>query len=174
VFDTTRADTAPWRQAGEQALNKLTSLLNDGSLTSKFAGMNPMEEAGYKFAANEGQRNIDARAQARGGFGGALLKESTRFAQDNANKFYNDAFQRFQQERINTQNPLFQMAGLGTSGNQLAGQAGAQAAQNNANVYGGLGSGLAGAAYNQGNIYGNALGQFGANLDRYLNPPTPG
>jgi hypothetical protein len=117
-YEQTRSDATPWRVAGETSLNKLMGLLNSGELTSKFAGMNPMEEKGYAFQAREGQRAIDNSASARGGIGGAALKAGARFAEDNANKHYNDAFNRFQTERTNTTNPLYQIAGFGPQANQ--------------------------------------------------------
>ena len=64
-YQQNREDQAPWRAAGENALAKLTGLLQDGSLTSKFAGMNPMEERGYQFAAREGQRAVDRAVEGR-------------------------------------------------------------------------------------------------------------
>ena len=161
-FNITQQNQEPWRTAGETSLNKLMGLLQDGSITSKFAGMNPMEEAGYKFAAREGQRAIDNRASASGGFGGAALKAGARFAEENANKFYGDAFNRFQTERTNTLNPLFQIAGYGPLANQQVQQAG----QNYANQAGmniiGAGNANAANAINQGNIYGNLGNQLAA------------
>jgi hypothetical protein len=172
-YQQTRQDQAPWRLAGENALAKLTGLLQDGSLTSKFAGMNPMEEKGYQFAAQEGQRAIDNSAAARGGIGGASLKAGARFAEDNATKYYDNAFNRFQAERTNTTNPLFQLAGFGAQANQQVGQAGANYAnQAGANA---IGAGNASAANSiaQGNIYGNTLNQLtaiGNKADWWQNP----
>jgi hypothetical protein len=137
-------------------------LLNSGELTSKFAGMNPMEEKGYAFQAREGQRAIDNSASARGGIGGAALKAGARFAEDNANKHYNDAFNRFQTERTNTTNPLYQIAGFGPQANQQVQQAG----QNYANQAGNniIGAANAGAASGvaQGNIYAGGINQLAA------------
>lgn len=171
-FDQVRADQAPWRAAGENALAKLTGLLNDGSITSKFAGTNVQNEPGYAFVAREGQRTIDNSASARGGIGGAALKAGSRFAEDNANKFYNDAFNRFQTERTNTLNPLFNLAGFGTQANQQVGQAG----QNYANQAGqnmmGAANAQAAAGIAQGNIYGNTLNQGAAQWNRKSTQPV--
>ena len=171
-YDTTRADTAPWRAAGTAALDKLMGLMNSGELTSKFSGMNPMEEKGYAFAAKEGQRAIDARAR---GAGGDVLRSSTQFAEDNANKFYGDAFNRFQTEKTNSNNPLFQLAGFGPQANQQSITAGQNAADNSSsiNLYGGAAAGQN--ALRTGNIYGNVLNQLAGWYD-YRNPPpkSPG
>lgn len=158
MYDQTRTDNAPWRAAGENALNRLNGLLNDGSITSKFAGQLD-NEAGYQFAKNEGMRAIDNSASARGGIGGAALKAGARFASDNANKYYGDAFNRFQTERQNMLDPLYRMAGFGSSANtsnQLAGSQYANAAGNNMMDSAAL-QGAAG--MRQGNIWGNALNQ---------------
>jgi hypothetical protein len=158
-YDTTRADNEPWRAAGQNALSRLTSLLNDGSLTSKFAGTNVLNEPGYAFGMEQGQRAIDNSASARGGIGGAALKAGSRFAQDYAGTKYNDAFNRFQTERQNTLDPLYRMAGFGSSANT----ANAAAGQNYANqaganaLYGA--SAQADAGVERGNIYGNMLNQ---------------
>ena len=174
IFDTQREDQAPWRAAGQSALQNLMGLLDSGQITSKFAG-NVLDEPGYQFTRDEGMRAIDNSASARGGIGGAALKAGTRFAQDNANRFYNDAFNRFQTERTNTLNPLFQMAGFGTLANQQAATAG----QNYANQVGGnlmdLANVQGASAIGRGNIYGNLLNQGVAygNRNNWWQAPSP-
>lgn len=161
IYDQNREDQAPWREAGRNALDKLNALLADGSITSKFAG-DITKEPGYAFAAQEGQRAIDNSASARGGIGGAALKAGARFAEGNANKYYNDAFNRFYTERSNMLDPLYRMAGFGSAANAANSASG----QNYANQVGGnlIGASNAAAAnsINQGNIYGNAINQLGA------------
>jgi hypothetical protein len=171
-YDTTRADQVRWRAAGENALNKLMGLLNDGSLTSKFGGMNPQEEAGYAFQAREGQRAIENSASARGGFGGDVLKAGARYAEENANRHYNDAFNRFQTERTNTTNPLFQIAGFGTQANQQVQAAGQNAANNSGNALIGAGQDQGAGAINRGNIYSDTINQLaGIGANRWNTPP---
>jgi uncharacterized membrane protein len=172
MYDQTRTDQAPWRAAGENALTKLTRLLNNGQLTSRFAGKLD-NEPGYQFALKEGQRAIDNSASARGGVGGAALKAGARFAEDNANKFYGDAFNRYQAENLNTYNMLSGTAGLG----QVANAANQAAGANYANQYGqntiGNANAQGAASIGLGNIYGNALNQFvaqGNNANWWQNP----
>jgi hypothetical protein len=176
MYDQTRTDNAPWRTAGETALNKLNSLLSDPSMTSPYAGQID-NEAGYQFAKQEGMRAIDNSASARGGIGGAALKAGARFAEDNANKFYGDAFNRFQTDRQNRLDPLYRMAGYGSSANtanQLAGSQYANAAGNNM-----LGAANANAAagMERGNIWGNVINQgiaVGNRNNWWQNPQQPG
>jgi hypothetical protein len=158
-YDTTRADQAPWRAAGEASLNRLMGLLNDGSLTSKFAGQNVQNEPGYAFGLAEGQRAINNSAAARGGMGTASLQAGSKWAQDYAGTKYGEAFNRAQVEKQNMLDPLYRMAGFGSAANTANAMAGQNYANNvgnnlmsNANA-----QGAAGIA--QGNIYGNALNQ---------------
>ena len=131
-YDTTRADNEPWRAAGRESLTKLMGLLNDGSLTSRFAGKLD-NEAGYQFARDEGMKAINSRAAADGGFGGDTMKAGIRFAQGNANQFYNDSFNRWNTENTNTFNRLSGIAGTG----QQINDANAAAGRNFANQSGG-------------------------------------
>jgi hypothetical protein len=165
-YDQTRADNAPWRAAGESALAKLSGLLQDGSLSSRFAGKLD-NEAGYQFAKQEGMRAVDNSASARGGIGGAALKAGARFAENNANNFYNDAFNRWNTENTGTYNRLSNMAGLGQVANQQVGAAGQNYANQSGNALIGLGNANAAAGINQGNIYGNLLNQGAALGNQY-------
>lgn len=72
----------PWQQAGMEALKKLQS----GNLE-----MDP----GYQFRLKEGQKAIDAAANAGGRYNsGRTLKELTRYGQDYASNEYGNAFNR--------------------------------------------------------------------------------
>lgn len=162
-FDQTRADNAPWRAAGEASLNRLMGLLNDGSLTSRFAGQNVQNEPGYQFGLQQGQQGIERSAAARGmGLSGAALKAASQFNQDYAGTKYGQAFDRWRMEQGDIFNRLSGLAGTGqqvNAANSAAGQNFANAAGNNmmgaANA-----QGAAGIA--RGNIYGNAINQFAA------------
>lgn len=160
-YNQTRQDNAPWRAAGENALGKLTALLNDGSLTSRFAGKLD-NEAGYQFAKEEGMRAVDNSASARGGIGGAALKAGARFAEGNANQFYNDSFNRWNTENTGIYNRLSNAAGLGQQANALVGASGQNYANQVGNTTNSLGNAQGAAAMNQGNIYGNLLNQGAA------------
>lgn len=161
-YDQTRADNAPWRAAGEQALNKLTGLMNDGSLTSRFSGQGIESEPGYAFGMQQGMRGIDNSASARGGIGGAALKAGTRYAQDYAGTKWGAAFDRDRMEKSDIFNRLSGFAGTG----QQINAANSAAGQNYANQAGAnmIGAGNAQAAnyLNQGNIYSNGINQLAA------------
>lgn len=177
MYDTTRADNAPWRAAGESALAKLTGLLNDGSLTSRFAGKLD-NEAGYQFARDEGMKAINNRADAGGGMGGDVLKAGIRFAQGNANQFYNDSFNRWDRENTGIFNRLSGVAGTGQEINAANAAAGRSYVDATGRNLLGMGSAQAAAGINQGNIYGNMLNQGVAQWNRAqydpdaINPAT--
>jgi hypothetical protein len=166
MYDTTRSDTTPWRQAGQTSLTNLMNILNGAGKysTAQFTPGDLTQEPGYQFQLQQGQRGLNNMADTYG-VGGASLKAASRFNQGLADTTYQNAFNRFQTERTNTLNPLFQSAGLGTTGNQQSMQAGQQYAnQAGANLINNAqNQGTAG--YLQSNIYGNginnALAQFG-------------
>lgn len=82
MFYESRADTAPWREAGENALKTLVQKINAGPGTYT-------ESPGYKFRLGEGLKAIDRSAAARGGLlSGRAVKEGTRFAEDYATGDY--------------------------------------------------------------------------------------
>ena len=175
MFDQTRADNAPWRAAGEQSLNKLMGLLNDGSLTSRFAGQNVMNEPGYQFGLQQGQQGLERSAAARGmGLSGAALKAASQFNQDYAGTKYGQAFDRWRMENADTFNRLSGLAGTG----QQINAANSAAGQNFANQAGqnmmGAANAQGAAGIARGNIYGNAINQFAAlgNQNNWWQTPT--
>lgn len=160
-YQQTRADNAPWRAAGEASLNKLMALLNDGSLTSRFAGQNVMNEPGYAFGLKQGQQGIERSAAARGmALSGAALKDASRFNQDYAGTKYGQAFDRWRMEQGDIYNRLAGVAGVGQQANAANSAAGMNYANNaGANMIG-AGNAMAASQMARGNIYGNAVNQF--------------
>jgi hypothetical protein len=185
-YEQTRADYAPWRAAGEQALNKLIPL----SEYQKFGMDQFQQDPGYAFRLSEGQKALDRSAAARGGLiSGGALRAATRYGQDMGSQEYTNAFNRYQTERAAQLNPLQSLAGLGQTalgqttaagqnyatgaGNLITGAGAAQAAGQvgaaNA-VTGGLGTYL---NYTQGNALLNALrGSTGSSS--MMSEPYPG
>lgn len=161
-YNQTREDNAPWRAAGEQALNQLTTLMNSGKLSTGVSSQDVYNDPGYQFAASEGQRAINNSASARGGIGGAALRAGSKFAENNANQFYGAAFDRNRANQGDIFNRLSSIAGTPQQINGLTATAG----QNYANTVGnnaiGMGNVNAANSINQGNIYGNAVNQLTA------------
>ena len=103
-YNQTRADLAPWRQAGVSALAKLQS----GNFEA---------DPGYQFRLSEGEKAINRAAAARGSWdSGATGKALTRYAQDYATGEYGNVYNR-----------LANLAGLGQTATSNTGQFGSQA-----------------------------------------------
>jgi len=131
-FQQTREDLAPYRAAGQTALNALTPLATN---YQKFGMAQFQQDPGYGFRLAEGQKALDRSAAARGGLiSGGALKAAQRYGQDMGSQEYMNAFNRYQTERNAQLNPLQSLAGVGqTTANQL-GQFGAANAANVGNL----------------------------------------
>jgi hypothetical protein len=131
-FQQTREDLAPYRAAGQTALNALTPLATN---YQKFGMAQFQQDPGYAFRLSEGQKALDRSAAARGGLiSGGALKAAQRYGQDMGSQEYMNAFNRYQTERNAQLNPLQSLAGVGqTTANQL-GQYGAANAANVGNL----------------------------------------
>ena len=159
-FQQTREDLAPYRAAGQTALNALTPLATN---YQKFGMDQFQQDPGYAFRLSEGQKALDRQAAARGGLiSGGALKAAQRYGQDMGSQEYMNAFNRYQIERNAQLNPLQSLANVGqTTANQL-GQYGAANATNVGNLM-------------TGGAAANAAGQVGASnaftggLGTYLN-----
>lgn len=158
MFDKQTELQAPWRQAGEQALNKLTPL----ALNYEKFGMDKFQQdPGYAFRLSEGQKALDRQAAARGGLiSGSALKAATRYGQDMGSQEYTNAFNRYQTERAAQLQPLQSLAGVGqTSANTLSNAAGALGAAESANAIG-AGNARASSYVGQANAMSQGLGSY--------------
>lgn len=158
MFDKQTELQKPWREAGEQALNKLTPL----ALNYQKFGMDQFEQdPGYAFRLSEGQKALDRQAAARGGLiSGGALKAATRYGQDMGSQEYTNAFNRYQTERAAQLQPLQSLAGLGqTSANTLSNAASNLGAAQGANAIG-AGNARASAYVGQANAIGGGLSQY--------------
>jgi len=171
-YDQTRADLAPYRAAGTNALAQLTAGTAPGGQFTKQFGMSDFEQdPGYGFRMSEGLKALDRTAAARGNLlSGATLKGAQRYGQDLGSQEYERAFARAQTNRSNILNPLQSLAGVGqTSTNQ-----GIAAGQNFATNVGNLGMSAAGDQANAGlaaaQANRSAYGTIGNAFSNYLNP----
>ncbi len=196
MFEQTRADQEPWRQAGINALGVMQRTAGNVPGAFKFGAGDYQADPGYAFRLSEGQKALDRQAAARGGLiSGGALKAAQRYGQEMGSQefqnAYNRAFTGYGTE-VARENQLYNrqaaLAGIGqtatgqvaqagqnyanTAGNLITGGAAAQAAgqvgQANA-ITGGLGTYL---NYSQGNALTNALrgGGYGSNYAAVSNP----
>lgn len=171
-YDQTRADLAPYRTAGTNALAQLTAGTAPGGQFNKSFGMSDFEQdPGYGFRMSEGLKALDRTAAARGNLlSGATLKGAQRYGQDLGSQEYQNAFNRYQTNRSNVLNPLQSLAGVGqTSTNQ-----GITAGNTYATNVGNLGMNAAGTQANAGltaaQANQSAYGNVGNAFANYLAP----
>jgi hypothetical protein len=150
----------PYREAGEQALNKLIPLATE---YTPFGMEQFQADPGYGFRMSEGMKALERSAAARGGLmSGGTGKALQRFGQEMGSQEYQNAFNRYQAERQARLNPLQSLAGVGqTAAQNLAGQAG----QFGSNMAETIGAG----AQARASGYMGMAGAFGGGLNQYLN-----
>lgn len=111
-YDMTRADFAPWRQAGQNALAQLQD-------------PNAFEQSpGYQFRLNEGTRNLENRFSTRGG-GGNAMRALAEYSQNFASNEFGNWWNR-----------QAGLAGVGQAATGSTAAHGANAANNISNAYG--------------------------------------
>jgi hypothetical protein len=148
---------APWRQAGERALNKLEA----ASEYTPF-GMDQFQaDPGYGFRLAQGQKALERSAAARGGLisgntGGALQQ----FGQGLASQEYQNAFNRYQAERQSRLGPLQSLAGVGQTSVNALGQAGQNYATNAGNAIGAGAQARASGYMGSANAIAGGIGQY--------------
>lgn len=121
IYNQTRADQQPWREAGVNALSGLGS----ADFQRDFGMSDFQKDPGYDFRMQEGQKAIERSAAARGGLqSGGTLKALGRYGQDYASNEYQNAYNRFNNDRTNRFNRLSSIAGLGQTANAQVGNAG--------------------------------------------------
>lgn len=156
-YEQTRADQAPWREAGGRALTRLESLAEYKPFDMATFAQDPS----YQFRLDQGTKALERSAAARGGLisgntGGALLN----YGQNAASQEYNNAFNRYQTERNATLAPYMTLAGFGQSANQLSATAGAANASNVGNLITGSAAAQAAGGVGAANALTGAAGQY--------------
>lgn len=132
-FDLGRADMAPWREAGGEAVGRLTDMVTPG--------YDHTTSPGYQFRFSEGQRAVESGGAARGMLmSGGTLKDLIRYGDGVASADYNDQFNRNASIAAGGQQVVQQGAALG-----------AQAGQSAANLYGQQGNARASGYVGQAN-----------------------
>ena len=130
MYNQTRADQTPWRDAGKVALGQLgTGTATGGEFNRDFTLSDFQKDPGYQFRMNEGMRGVQNSAAARGGLlNGGTLKALSQYGQDFASNEYQNAYNRFNTDRTNRFNRLASLAGVGQTANNAIAAAGANAA----------------------------------------------
>jgi len=148
-YDTTRADFAPYREQGINALQRLA-----GDIDTPVTSAEVMEDPGYQFGMEQGQRAINQRIAAGGGrVSGQAIKAAGRFGTDYAASGYGAAYQR-KQDRLNR---LAAIAGVGQTATGQTAQAGQFSTANIGNALSRQGEASAGAQMYRGGLWANTL-----------------
>ena len=93
MFQQGRADLAPWRDAGGQAIGQGLAMLQQGYVHTT--------SPGYQFRFGEGVRAVDSSAASKGMLmSGGTLKDLTRFGQGVAADDFNDQFNSLSDPKI--------------------------------------------------------------------------
>lgn len=174
MFDQNRADLAPWREAGAKTLGQITAGLQPGgefaqSIYKPFTMADFMNDHGYQFQLQEGQKALERSAAAKGMLGsGATMKDIIKYGQGVASQGYNDAFNRYNADfnMRNTDtttrfNRLASVAGLGQTATNQTAQLGADTARGVASNQIGAGNAAAAGTVAGTNAMSGAVGNIG-------------
>ena len=139
-YDQTRTDYAPWRAAGEGALNRLNSA-STGDMSSFY------KDPSYDWTRSEGQRGIEQTNAARGtSRSGNALKALSEFNQNLASTQYGSWWNR-----------QAGLAGVGQNATDATAQAGQNSTNNISNALMQQGDARASGIVGSSNAWGNAL-----------------
>lgn len=142
IFQQTRADQEPWRQAGVNALGVMQSTAGNVPAAFKFGDYEFKADPSYGFRLSEGQKALDRQAAARGGLiSGGALKAAQRYGQEMGSLEFGNAYNRALTSYgtdVARENQLYNrqaaLAGIGQTSTNLVGQAGQNYATNVGNL----------------------------------------
>ena len=189
MYEQNRQDQMPWQQAGRSALSQLQGLGNPqfqggyaGSyedVSRDFGAGDFQQDPGYRFRMQQGQEAIENSASARGGLGGDTLRALAEYGQNFASNEYQNAYNRFQQnrnsragayqdsygrwnnERNTRYNQLSNLAGLGQTANNQIGNMGSNAANMSGQLMMGGANARAAGQMGQSNAWTGAANNIG-------------
>lgn len=161
MYEQTRTDLAPYREAGVQGTNMLMSALPELSAPITLDNATLQNLPGYSFALRQGLKSAQSGAAARGlGQSGAAVKGASQFATGLANQYAGDAFNRELSQRNQRFNQLMGTAGLGSGAAAQTGQFGVSTGQQiGSNTIQG-GNALAGGLVGAGNALTTGTGNY--------------
>jgi hypothetical protein len=156
MYDQTRADNQPWRDAGVKALGDLSN----PDFQKDFTMADFQADPGYQFRMAEGAKALERSAAARGSLmGGGFAKAISRYGQDVASQEYGNAYNRFNADRDRRFNRLGTLAGIGQTAQGQNAQAGQNYANNVSQTQIGMGNAIASAQMGQANRMSGLIGQ---------------
>lgn len=134
MYNQTRADQAPYRDAGYSALSQLSAGTAAGGQFTHTFDANDLKTnlaPNYNFMLNQGLGAVNNQASVGGGLvGGNALKGINDYAENYASNGYQQAFDNYNTNQTNIYNRLSNIAGLGQTSNGQTAAAGTAAAGN--------------------------------------------
>jgi hypothetical protein len=149
-YDLSRADLAPYREAGAAAIPRMRDLLGIGS--GEFTPEQIMQsDPGYQFRLDQGNKAIENAARARGMYySPATVKELLRYGQDYSSGEYGNIYNR-----------LAGISGTGQTATTTGAGLGANYAGNVGNLLTGAANARGAAGIGAANAWGNAFSNIG-------------
>ena len=153
--DIQRADFAPWREAGEEALGQIQAGIERGDFSMD--GFVFEQDPGYQFRMNEGIKALDNSASSRGRLlSGAQQKGVNAYAQNVASQEYSNAYSRESNEKSRKYNILSSLNQGGQASSAGQAQASSRLASSSGNIMAQQGRSQNMAAQNIGNSRASA------------------
>lgn len=166
MYETTRGDLAKYRTIGELASKDMMSMfVGSGTNVDDYTWDDFLNSDDYKntyqFGLDSGLKALTRAASASGGLlGGSTVKALTQYGSNYANTMFSDAWSRFNTDRSNRFNRVFQLMGLGESAAAQTGAAGTVAAnQISANTIA-AGNAQAAGQIGAANAWSNTIGNM--------------
>lgn len=157
MFNQTRDDQAPWRQAGANALGTIGSGSAYFNHTFDANDLNANLAPNYKFMLDQGLGATTNMANAMGGLGGNSLKAVNDYAQNYASNAYQQAFTNYTSNQTNIFNRLASIAGLGQTAGSNQTTGGSQYGASIGNAITGAGNARAAGIVGSANAISGAL-----------------
>ncbi|MEB3201888.1 MAG: hypothetical protein VKK05_03620 [Synechococcus sp.] len=175
---------APYLQGGQVSQNELLRLLGIGgdastagygSMAQPFGMAQFQADPGYQFRMDEGMKALERSAAARGGLlSGGFLRGATRYGQGVAAQEYQNAFNRYQDERRARLGPLFDLYGMGANAaNVFSGYQG-DYGRGAANAFTNAANARSSSYYDQTNALTNLFDILSERYGQKAPPPPPG
>jgi hypothetical protein len=174
-YQQSRADMAPWLQAGQSSLGELMAQMQGGYFDRQFDPSQLANDPGYQFRMAEGQKALERSASARGLLNsGGALKSLSRYSQGVASDEFQNAWNRNQADNTGRYNRLANMAGLGQTASQSLGSLGVQNsnqmgqfANSMSGLYGDIANANASRSVGIGNAINGGANTLGGLLNMY-------
>lgn len=155
IFTSNKAGAKPWIKAGKEALKTVTQKMADGSWDMSKYGMDDLvEDPGYQFRLQQGERALDRAASARGKFlSGDQLKFLDDYNQESASQEFGNAYARTRTNDLDEYGRLMDASEAGRGSQAALSGVATNYANASGNILANQGAQAGAAAVNTGNIW---------------------